>query len=136
VRILNGDLDSQTRVPERHHGLPVCAGCFGASVCGHATSIAEIVGRIMNNEGMKLTDKGRPTVARHFLLTTLTLMLLAAMSAQAAQKVRSTKNPALPSRAAAAAQKGSLSGLAQRLRPANVKSKPRRTPAPFQRFGS
>jgi hypothetical protein len=85
---------------------------------------------------MKLTDKGRPTFARHFLLTTIALMLLAAVSAQAAHKVQSNNNPTLPRHAAGAAPKGSLTGLAQRLRPANAKSKPRRTPAPFQRMGS
>jgi hypothetical protein len=84
---------------------------------------------------MKLTGKGPPTLARQLFLATITLVLLAAGSAQAAQRAQFAKDPTL-ARRTAAAPKASLAGLAQRLQPGNAKRKPRKTPAPFQRFGS
>jgi hypothetical protein len=85
---------------------------------------------------MKLTDKGPPTLARQLFLATITLVLLAAGSAQGARRAQFAKDPTLARRTAAAPKKASLAGLAQRLQPGNAKSKPRKTPAPFQRMGS
>lgn len=84
---------------------------------------------------MKLTANGPPTQARQLFLTTIMLVLLAAGSAQAAQTPQFTKNQTVVRRTAAG-PKASLAGLAKRLPPGNAKTKPLRTPAPFQRLGS
>jgi hypothetical protein len=113
----------------------MCRRVIEASICTRETSVAEFAGRIMDNQAMKLTDNGPPTLARQLFLTTIMLVLLAAGSAQAAQTPPFTKNQTV-ARRATTRPKASLAGLAKRLPLGNAKTKPLRTPAPFQRMGS